>query len=46
MNERIREDPIEEAPPIFSSWRNWYIAVLAFLILLILLFSLFSKTFQ
>jgi len=43
MEDKIREEPIDEAPPIFSSWSSWYALVLAFLLLLIFAFALFSK---
>ena len=46
MNERIRKDPLEEGPPLFSSWSHWYLLVLSFLVLFILFLYLFTKAFE
>jgi hypothetical protein len=33
-----------EKPPLFSSWRGWYLLVTGFLLLQILLFTLLTKS--
>jgi len=35
-----------DRPPLFSSWRTWYAAVLANLAVQIFLFYLFTKAFR
>lgn len=46
--ERSQANPdiIEEAPPLFKSWRGWYAFVLLNLISLIILFYIFTKVFE
>jgi hypothetical protein len=36
----------DEKPPIFKSWKSWYVLVVGFLVLLIILFSFFTKHFS
>lgn len=35
-----------EKPPIFKSWKIWYISLLIYLAALIALFTLFTKSFE
>ncbi|MDX2046852.1 MAG: hypothetical protein SFU87_08695 [Chitinophagaceae bacterium] len=35
-----------DKPPLFKSWKAWYIIVIAFLLLQVILFSLFTKNFS
>jgi len=35
-----------EKPPIFKSWKMWYISLLIYLAALIALFTLFTKAFE
>jgi hypothetical protein len=46
MNERIRTDPLDEAPPLFPSWTHWYLLVLSFLAAFILFLYFFTKAFE
>lgn len=46
-NEKIEEKELDqEKPPIFSSWKWLYTAVLLNLAMLIVLFYLFTKAFD
>jgi hypothetical protein len=38
----MADDP--EQPPVFRTWRSWYILVTGFLLLQILLFTLLTKS--
>jgi len=46
VKNEIREDPVEEAPPLLSSWNHWYALVLGFLVFLVIVFYLFSKFYE
>jgi hypothetical protein len=46
MNDRIREDPLDEAPPVLPSWTHWYVLVLSVLVILIILFTFFTKMYD
>lgn len=35
-----------EKPPIFKSWKTWYISLLIYLAALIAIFHLFTKAFE
>jgi hypothetical protein len=35
----------KDKPPLFNSWKQWYLLVAGFLFVLILLFYLITKTF-
>jgi hypothetical protein len=36
----------EGKPPVFSSWKSWYVLVLVNLVVLIVLFYVFMKAFE
>jgi len=44
MTKKSESEPSEN-PPLFKSWRGWYILVLASLVMMIILFYIFSKAF-
>jgi hypothetical protein len=46
MSDKIREEPLEEKPPIFSSWNYWYALVLLNLAAMITLFYLFTRWYE
>ncbi|MEJ2004695.1 MAG: hypothetical protein P8X57_06975 [Cyclobacteriaceae bacterium] len=44
MTENIKTDPSEN-PPLFRSWKGWYILLIANLIAMIILLYLFTIAF-
>jgi hypothetical protein len=46
VSDGIREDPIDDVPPVFPSWNHWYALVLGVLIVLMIVFYLFTKMFE
>jgi len=46
MNDDMKNNQKDESPPLFKTWRAWYVLVLANLALLIILFYLFTKIFE
>jgi len=36
----------EERPPLFKTWKSWYLLVIGFLIFLIICFYFFTKHFS
>jgi hypothetical protein len=38
-------DQEEDKPPLFASWKSWYLLVLLFLAALIILFTFLTKYF-
>jgi Mg2+ and Co2+ transporter CorA len=38
--------PPDEKPPVFNSWRSWYVLVVGFLAALIVFFYFFTKYFS
>jgi len=39
-------DQEDDKPPLFASWKQWYLFVLVFLFVLIVLFKLFTNYFS
>jgi len=39
-------DQEDNKPPLFASWKQWYLFVLVFLFVLIVLFKLFTNYFS
>jgi hypothetical protein len=37
---------MKDKPPIFNSWKAWYVLVIAFLVLQIILFYLITKNYS
>ncbi len=46
MNDKSENKFEEESPPLFKTWKGWYILVIVNLSVLILLFYLFKKFFE
>jgi hypothetical protein len=46
MNDDPESTTKDESPPLFKTWKAWYILVIGNLIILIALFYLFTKLFE
>lgn len=45
-HKQSQADGSRDHPPVFKSWRGWYLLVIGFLLLLIILFYLLTKTYS